>query len=269
MSDDKSLLNIEVAAKAEFRAEIKAEVPPEAVGRLVDAITDAFSPFVARQRLKASELRLQQEEVLIKLARLTNEKLRIQQQIPKPVSTKFLVPLLEKASLEDPDDNDMIERWAALLAAESAAPGANRRWAIDILASITSWQARLIETISTEMSPREFFRVERFTRNAINDEFEGTLEMAGAAVTDARPKEVVGELGGFTLFFDGRDIANTNEFEFKDLPEGADLLHLDVLGLIWLNAGSFVSQRERHFLVNAQLSPLGAQFSGLFEKSDV
>lgn len=32
------------------------------------------------------------------------------------VSLKTLVPLLELSSLEDPDDDDMVDRWAALLA---------------------------------------------------------------------------------------------------------------------------------------------------------
>lgn len=265
MSDTKSPVSVELGAKAEFKAEIRAEVPTESVGRLVDAITNAFSPFVERQLLRASELRVQREEVLIKLARLTNEKLKIEGQAPRPVSTKFLVPLLEKASLEDPDDEEMIDRWATLLASESSRPGINRRWAIDILSAINAWQVKLLDSIAREMNQRDFFRVERFTRNAINDEFEGALEMAGSAILESRVREVISDLGGYTLYFDGRNIANTEEFEFKDLLEGPDLLQLESLGLVWLNAGSFVFDRERHFLVSAQLSPLGAQFVSLFE----
>jgi hypothetical protein len=259
----KPTVRIDIGASA--RAELKAEVPASAMGRLVDALTDAIRPFTERSGLRADEIRLQREDVLIKIALKAKERLAVEGREPSPLPNKVLVPLLEKASLEDPDDEEMIARWAALLAAQSSHPNSNRRWAVDILAAINGWQARLLETISQEQSANEFFRVERFTRNAINDEFEETIEMAGTAFTEVRLKQVVEDLGGFTMFFDGRNIPNTNEFEFRDLPEGPDLLHLDVLGLIWLNAGSFVFERERHFLVNGQLSPLGAQFVSIFE----
>ncbi|MEO6015406.1 MAG: hypothetical protein ABIQ30_17695 [Devosia sp.] len=266
---DKPVPNIEIglSAKAEFKAEIHAEVPKESMGRLVDAITDAFSPFVARQRLKASELRLQQEEVLIKLARKTNERLRVEQRAPNPVPPKFLVPLLEKASLEDPDDDDMIERWAALLAAESGEPGPNRYWCIDMLSSLNSWQAGILDNMFQETATRNFFRVENFTRSTAEVEFRTTVDRASGQ-SDERIGDIVSAMPGYTLFFRGADIPNTNEFELKDVPEGGDLLHLDVLGLAWLNVGSFVGRDERNFLVNARLSPLGSQFVQLFQVTD-
>ena len=84
----------------------------------------------------------------------------------------------------------------------------------------------------------------------------------------ANVRDVIAEIPGYTLFFDGADIANTNEFEFSDIPEAPALLHLEALGLVWVNAGAFTLEGEASFVLNAQLTLLGASFVSLFEKED-
>src|SRR4051812_36499349 len=119
MSEErKTSINVDFGASA--KAELKAEVPASSMGRLVDALTDAIRPFTEARGLKADQIRLQREEVLIEVARRARKRLQIEGITPQPITTKTLVPLLEKASLEEPDDEEMIERWAQLLAIEAA-----------------------------------------------------------------------------------------------------------------------------------------------------
>lgn len=269
MDEKKLPISVELgaSAKAEFKAEIKGEVPSSSLGRLVDAFTDAFRPFTERQGLKADQIRLQREDVLIEIARRAKRRLDIEGSSLHPIPLKSLVPLLEKASLETLDDDEMLDRWATLLAEESGNPGPNRRWITEVLSELNGWQARILEDVARAEPAREFFRVENYTRPAADERFQGVLVQAenkgGLALERA-----ISELKGFTLWFDAKDIPNTNEFEFKDISEGPDLLHLDAVGLLWVNAGSFVGITGRHFVLNARLTPLGFQFAEMFISGD-
>ncbi len=265
MANDKTSVNIDVGLSA--KAELKAEVPASAVGRLVDALTDAIRPFTEARGLKADVIRLQREDVLIEISKRARRRLEIEGAEIHPIPIKTLVPLLEKASLEDPDDDEMLERWATLLAAEASDPGENRRWYIDTLASIDSWQARLLETIAKAAPGRDFFRVEHFTRQFATEAFAQDINRASGA-KNSEILATLEQIPGYTFFFDGANIPNTEEFEFKDLQEVPALLHLDALGLVWVHATSFVGESERHFVLNAQLTPLGFQFVALFSKED-
>jgi len=265
MANDKPSVNVDVELSA--KAELKAEVPASSMGRLVDALTDAIRPFTEARGLKADVIRLQREDVLIEIAKRARARLTIEGAEIHPIPIKTLVPLLEKASLENPDDDAMIERWATLLATEASNPGENRRWYIDTLASIDSWQAQLLETIAGAAPDRDFFRVENFTRQLAAQRFSQDVNR----LSGAKNSEILRTLElipGYTLFFDGENIPNTEEFEFRDFGEGPALLHLDALGLIWVHATSFIGEHEKHFVVNAQLSPLGFQFVALFSKED-
>lgn len=270
MSDErKSPANIELgaSAKAELKAEIKAEIPSTSMGRLVDALTDAIRPFTEARGLKADQIRLQREEVLIEIAKRASVRLQIEKIEPQPIPMKTLVPLLERASLEDPEDEEMIDRWAALLAAEARDPGPNRRWFIDILSSLDGWQVKLLDAIGRSSHSREFFRVENYTRAQVSEGFFRVINVcAGNDTPKIRIK--LANLAGYTMFFDGANIPNTNEFEFKDIDEASSLLHLDALGLAWVNVASFIGHDERHFVLNAQLSPLGYQFVALFRPEE-
>lgn len=262
---EKPSVNVDVGLSA--KAEIKGEIPASSMGRFVDALTDAIRPFTESRGLRADQIRLQREDVLIKIALKARRRLELSGIEPRDIPNKTLVPLLEKASLEDPLDEDMLDRWAALLAAESGFPGPNRRWIIDILASLSGWQARLLNNIASAEPKREFFRIERYSRDLSSSEFGATLDLCtGKNVGEIQ--KLLRRLPGYTLFFDGADIANTNEFELADMPEAAELLHLDTLGLVLVNAGSFTGSEDRNFVLNAQLTPLGFHFTELFIEED-
>src|SRR5689334_4355486 len=98
--------------------QVRAEIPKESMGRLVDAVTDIIRPFSERRGLRADQIRLQREDVLIQVATKARKRLEIEGKIPNPVPNKFLIPFMEKCSLEELD-NELVERWASLLATAS------------------------------------------------------------------------------------------------------------------------------------------------------
>jgi hypothetical protein len=111
----KSPVNLELGARAEAKLEIKAEIPSASVGRFVDALTDLFRPFSEARGLKADLIRLQREEVAIKVARLAREQTEMSGEKLIAPPLKLLIPLFEQASQEELEDQFILEAWAKLL----------------------------------------------------------------------------------------------------------------------------------------------------------
>jgi len=147
MKNKKSPINVDLAARAEAKLDIRAEVPSTSVGRLVDAFTDIIRPFSEGRGLKADLIRVQREEVATAIARLAQERIAIEQQKIGPVPTKLLLPLLEKGSCEDINDEVMIRRWADLLASASLGLQVQPRL-VGVLGELTGNQALLLERIA-------------------------------------------------------------------------------------------------------------------------
>src|SRR5262249_55662473 len=106
-------ISIDLGAKAEAKFQVEARVPTTSVGRFVDSITDMFRPFSEARGLRADQIRLQRAEVALEIARLARRKIEIAKGRIGSVPNKLLIPLIEKASNEDPGDAAMIERWAS------------------------------------------------------------------------------------------------------------------------------------------------------------
>jgi len=120
MSDkpnDKSPVKIDLGAKLQI--EVKAEVPTASTGRLVDALTDLIRPWSEWRGLKADLIRMHREDVALEIAIRAAKRINLENQKPRPIPLKVLIPLLEKGSQEDPTDNFMIEMWANLLASSA------------------------------------------------------------------------------------------------------------------------------------------------------
>jgi hypothetical protein len=114
---------------------------------LVDSFTDIIRPFSEARGLRADVLRLQGEEVAIKIARLARQRLKEENVALRPVPTKILVPLLEKGSCENIDDDEMLNRWANLLAAASINLSVQPRF-VGILGELAGSQAVWLEKIA-------------------------------------------------------------------------------------------------------------------------
>lgn len=136
---DSGPVKIELGAKASI--EVKAEVPKEAAGRFVDAITDIVRPWSEARGLKADLIRLQREDVAFRIATRAARTIAIKNLAVYPVPLKVLIPLLEKGSQESPDDDFMIDRWAALLASSTQQSDVAPRF-VSLLSEINGRQAR-------------------------------------------------------------------------------------------------------------------------------
>jgi abortive infection alpha-like protein len=129
-----------------LKPEVKAEIPPEATGRLLDALTDAIRPFTEARGLRADQIRLRRAEVAPEIARKGREIAALTNGELHPVPTKLLVPFLEKASLEDADE-DLRDRWAALLVSASKEYHARHLSFVDILSRLSSDEIMLVEEV--------------------------------------------------------------------------------------------------------------------------
>ena len=127
------------------RLSLKSSVPAKSAGRLVDALTDLIRPITERQGLKGDMIRLQREEVALRIAEIAMERVAIEKGKIRPIPLKALVPLLEKSSLEDPKDATMINLWANLLASAAMGAQSNVPRYVSILSEINGRQARLVQ----------------------------------------------------------------------------------------------------------------------------
>jgi hypothetical protein len=100
--------------------------------------------------LKADLIRLQREEVALKVATLAAKRIQLEKKPITPIPTKTVTRLLEAASLEQPDDKTMIHLWANLLASSAIGAQNNVPRYVSILSDINGQQARLIQNIMTK-----------------------------------------------------------------------------------------------------------------------
>jgi hypothetical protein len=132
--------------------DIKAELPKESTGRLVDALTDIIRPFSETRGLRADQIRLQREEVLIEIAKKARARLEIDGVEVRPIGRKFLVQFLERASSEE-DGTVLLDWWAALLSSASKEKNAQRPIFVDFLATISRLEAELLEELWGRIEP--------------------------------------------------------------------------------------------------------------------
>jgi hypothetical protein len=192
--ENKPKVSIEVGAKAEFRAEVKGEIPSSSMGRLVDALTDVIRPFTERQGLKADQIRLQREEILTLIAVKARERLAIEGKEPSAVPNRILVPLLEKASLSDPEDTTLVEAWTNILASASSEPNQNHALFVDILSKLEAAHLKFLEFLAMPSGVPE----DLFLHRSERDIREWVEEHAGPAVKRARvPNDPTGEIDRF------------------------------------------------------------------------
>jgi hypothetical protein len=143
-SEGKLPLKFELGAKASLG--IRGEIPKASMGRLVDSLTDIIRPWTEKRGLRADQIRLQREDVAIEIAQKARRRLALEKIEPKALSTKLLIPFLERASLED-DDVPLRDAWASLLVSATKTEQARHLTFIDILSRISSQELRLIEEV--------------------------------------------------------------------------------------------------------------------------
>jgi len=182
----------------------------------------------------------------------------------KSVPNKILVPLLEKASLEDISDDFMLEKWANLLASSSAGQEVQPRF-VSILSEMTGGQAQLLDALKS-CSPRGR-PTTYYTRQLATESFESEVKRISGAhgVTREALTEFAHGQDGLCYLFYEDDIPNTEAFSLEGFDAGESLLQLESLGLVWVFATWILAHHhenhfKRHFYIRALLSPLGAAF---------
>jgi hypothetical protein len=143
-NDNQNSVKIDLGAKVS--AELRAEVPRESVGRTLDALVDLIRPFTEARGLKADNIRLQRAELAYKIAKITHEMAQAEKVELRPPPLKFMVPFLERASVED-NDEELHSRWAALLLSASTHYEARHLTFMDILTRVSSDELRLLEDV--------------------------------------------------------------------------------------------------------------------------
>jgi len=145
---DKPLpVNVDIRAKAEAKLSIETRIPEKSSGRFVDAITDILSPYAERRGLKGDQLRLQREDVALQIVMKARDRIVLEAKEYKFIPTKILIPLLEAASLEEPDAIEMQGRWANLLASSATGIKVEPRY-VSILKELSRSQADLLEQMA-------------------------------------------------------------------------------------------------------------------------
>jgi hypothetical protein len=238
----------EAVAKLEYtRKKVTTEVIPPDVTRAKNASwLDLISPITEWAGLKGDalryrrqQLRIQQEETLLRLADEVRRKMA-GQEVLQPVSHKILVPTLEKASLENPSDDVMIERWANLLASAAQKVPVQPRF-VGILGELTGSQAKCLEYIAFNHYEDYKYPYKEFVENDLLFNESVRISEAVTVVHDAigavnNLEEIVESVGSFferpgvfvdAIFCDG------HPYSFGDRPcQEQDLLILESLGLI-------------------------------------
>lgn len=119
-----------VVAKAEAKytrtTEISVSVPEDVTRAKAEAFLDAISPLTQGLGLigdwigdKRERLKLHRLQSLEKIANKARAQVEQQQVEPKPIPVKALIPILDRASLEEADDETLTDAWAALIASAS------------------------------------------------------------------------------------------------------------------------------------------------------
>lgn len=149
----------EIVAKATYqRKRTTTEIiPPDVTRAKAGAWLTLISPITEWAGLKGDALkfkrdllRIQQEETLFRIAQEVRKRLA-GEGATKQIPRKILVPAIEKASLEDVNDDVMVDRWANLLISAAKDIKVQPRF-VGILEEMTGKQAECLERIAFNRS---------------------------------------------------------------------------------------------------------------------
>jgi hypothetical protein len=135
------------------------EIVPEDVSRARhNAWLDLISPLTEwaglkgdQVRYRRQQLRLQQEDNLIRVGLRARQQIERDGRKPEAVPTKALVPLLESASLED-GDSELLELWGNLLASAAIEFGPDVLTCIAILRELGPVEVRLLNDMAAKFA---------------------------------------------------------------------------------------------------------------------
>jgi hypothetical protein len=138
-------------------------------------------------------------------------------------SLKFLVPYLEDCSLEDPEDEALIEMWARLLVDASTTPKSEHNLFIRVLRELTGNEARLFHYLASPETHRHC----RASRHPVDVESDWKPTFVSIAIRDAIESlgglEEIQENDSFSELYDtflAREETAGSVVYFFDISEG-------------------------------------------------
>ena len=139
-------LSIAGMLRGETAPRESSELYPTYYRPLPDSLTSLLRPFSPHQSLQTSQVRLQQTDVLMDIASRARAAFDREGLRGNPVPYKFLVPFLEKASLEDWAD-DLREAWVNLLLRAATKYDTKLNVYVDILSKIGAREALFLQRV--------------------------------------------------------------------------------------------------------------------------
>lgn len=128
------------------------EVKIEGTKELTRALVDIFSPITEAVGSLGDRIRIYRQVSLLRSIRRAKELASTEGLILKEPPLKFLVPYLEDCSLENPEDNTLLDMWARLLVDASTSPKSEHNLFIRVLRELNAPEARLFQYIASPMT---------------------------------------------------------------------------------------------------------------------
>jgi hypothetical protein len=144
MSDQGDNTSASFGASVKVDVDIRTEVPPASSGRTLDALTDLIRPISESLGFLGDKIQLGRQKTLLEIAKLAKERIDASGKPTHPIPTKFFLPLLEKASLEDVTDDTLINMWANLMATAATEHVQMLGQYTNILSNIVSKQVHIL-----------------------------------------------------------------------------------------------------------------------------
>lgn len=126
-------------------SETRMDIKIEGTADLTKAITDTFSPVSELLGSIGDRVRVYRQTSLLRCLKKAQELAQEEGLVLNAPPLKFLVPFLEDCSLEDPEEDDLIEMWARLLTRASSDSGQVNTFFNRVLREISSNEARLLK----------------------------------------------------------------------------------------------------------------------------
>jgi hypothetical protein len=148
-----AVAKVSAVAKYERKTEVSIEVPEDVTRANAQAFLDAISPFTQSLGLVGDwladtreRLRIHRLQALTTVANKARQEIEKQTEKPAQIPFKALLPMLERASLEEANDETLTTAWGALVASA----------ALDYDPEVIAFSR-----ILSELSPRECLILER------------------------------------------------------------------------------------------------------------
>jgi len=137
-------------AKYEVKKKITAHVPEDVTRAKANAWLTLISPITQWAGLRGDQLahkrellRIQQEETLAEIAERAASRIAALKRPIAPVPIKFLVPFLEKASLEEPDSR-LIDMWSNFLVSVAESYNPHFVYFVTIISQLSATQGQIL-----------------------------------------------------------------------------------------------------------------------------